>query len=102
MTLNKWLEAGNTLPDSFNFLIYGSDFTEIFHLHFAVHTINDSESYPFASRLNAVAVRVLPYYEALLANIAAVDVTAANTDTRDVVNYAAPNALLEPPAPIGS
>lgn len=102
MTLNEWIEAGNTLPESFDFTIYGADFPELFTLHFAVHTINDSEAYPFAARLNAVAARVLPYYETLLANINAVDVTAANTDTRDVVNYAAPNAVLEPPAPIGS
>lgn len=102
MTLKEWIDGGNTIPDALDIEIYGVNFTNTFVKFYNYHTINDSESYPFMARVEAVASRVIPYYAAKIAAINAIDVTAENSDTREVINFAAPEAVIDPAAPIGS
>lgn len=102
MTLTEWIDGGNALPDTLAIEVYGVNFTNIFVNFYKYHTINDSTAYPFSARIDAVASRVIGYYGAKIAAINAIDVSAENSDTREVINYAAPEAVIDPAAPIGS
>jgi hypothetical protein len=101
MTLSEWLEAGNTLPDTLSVMVYGSDFKSTFTAHYFAHTINDSEAYPFLYRLAAVIARTVPYYRAKLDDLAKVNLDASEGEHREIRNFAAPNTIIDPLAPIG-
>lgn len=101
MTLNDWLDAGNTLPATLSVNVYGTDFMDVFTAHYYAHTINDSDTYPFLYRLSAVIARTVPYYHAKIADLAKVNLDATEGEHREIRNYAAPNTVIDPLAPIG-